>query len=112
MCMTAPPSQELWVARWAKLAGVPQDVIRNAKAQLAHLEGSASPSAPAPEHVHEPAPKAVKQPASAETVYQGDMFAMAEPSAVEEALQQLDVDGLSPRDALNQLYELRALLKK
>jgi DNA mismatch repair protein MutS len=40
------------------------------------------------------------------------MFAMAEPSAVEEALQQLDVDGLSPRDALNQLYELRALLNK
>ncbi|OZC35654.1 DNA mismatch repair protein MutS [Marinobacter vinifirmus] len=106
------PASQSYGLQVAKLAGVPQDVIRNAKAQLAHLEGSASPSAPAPEHVHEPAPKAVKQPTSAETVYQGDMFAMAEPSAVEEALQQLDVDGLSPREALNQLYELRALLKK
>jgi len=45
-------------------------------------------------------------------VYQGDMFASIEPSAVEEALMALDLDGLSPRDAINQLYELKELMRK
>ncbi len=36
------------------------------------------------------------------------MFAMAEPSVVEQALEKLDLDGITPpRDALNQLYELK-----
>ena len=109
------PASQSYGLQVAKLAGVPQDVIRNAKAQLAHLEGSAGPSnettggaAATPS----PAPKTAKQPAAVESVFQGDMFASAEPSVVEDALQQLDIDGLSPRDALNQLYELKALLAK
>jgi DNA mismatch repair protein MutS len=40
------------------------------------------------------------------------MFAMAEPSVVEQALEKLDLDGITPRDALNQLYELKGLLAK
>ena len=40
------------------------------------------------------------------------MFASLEPSAVEEALKDMDLDGLTPRDAMNQLYELKALMKK
>jgi len=39
------------------------------------------------------------------------MFASAEPSAVEEALQSFDLDDLSPREAMNRLYELKKLLK-
>ena len=47
-----------------------------------------------------------------EPVMQGDMFASLEPSKVEETLAKLDVDGLTPRDALNRLYELKELLNK
>jgi DNA mismatch repair protein MutS len=43
---------------------------------------------------------------------QADMFASLEPSKVEECLADLDVDGLTPRDALNRLYELKELLGK
>ncbi|MBN7769751.1 DNA mismatch repair protein MutS [Marinobacter daepoensis] len=108
------PASQSYGLQVAKLAGVPQDVIRNAKAQLAHLEGleaSASPS-PAPTQVEEPSQHTPRQSTDDNTAFQGDMFAMAEPSAVEQALETLDLDSLTPRDALNQLYELKGLMEK
>ncbi|MFO7529635.1 MAG: DNA mismatch repair protein MutS [Marinobacter sp.] len=108
------PASQSYGLQVAQLAGVPQDVIRNAKAQLTHLEGSASPSAPVtdqapeqPESGHSGARQRVSEP-----VFQGDMFASLEPSAVEEALKKLDLDDLTPREALNRLYELRDLMDK
>ncbi|HBF92359.1 MAG TPA: DNA mismatch repair protein MutS, partial [Marinobacter adhaerens] len=91
-----------------------QDVIRNAKTQLSHLEGSASPAAPAASAAEQGNNASLAKPATKvnESVYQGDMFASLEPSAVEEALKDMDLDGLTPRDAMNQLYELKALMKK
>ncbi|MEE3168992.1 MAG: hypothetical protein VX324_02575, partial [Pseudomonadota bacterium] len=82
-----------------------------AKAQLSHLEGSASPATPGSQDKTRPAP-APAAPTASEPVYQGDMFASLEPSAVEEALKALDVDDLTPREAMNRLYELKELLKK
>jgi DNA mismatch repair protein MutS len=101
------PASQSYGLQVAKLAGVPQDVIRHAKAQLAHLEGSAEPVAPMLNARQEP-PAGVKEPVN--TAFQGDMFAVAEPSKVEEALSGMDLDGLSPREALNRLYELRELM--
>ena len=110
------PASQSYGLQVAKLAGVPQDVIRNAKTQLAHLEGleAGSNPSPAPASVNEPKPAApsATKTASVDAVYQGDMFAMAEPSVVEQALEKLDLDGITPRDALNQLYELKGLLAK
>ncbi|PTB91780.1 hypothetical protein C9993_11820, partial [Marinobacter sp. Z-F4-2] len=79
-----------------------------------NLEGSASPKAPA-DMGGEPqkdTPRTKPATQVSEPVYQGDMFASIEPSAVEDALKELDLDGLTPRDAMNQLYELKALMKK
>ncbi|MDO3722754.1 DNA mismatch repair protein MutS [Marinobacter sp. chi1] len=106
------PASQSYGLQVAKLAGVPQDVIRNAKNQLTHLESSTVPAGgEAP--VAQPAPKAeAKQPTASEPSFQGDMFASLEPSAVEEALKSVDVDGLTPREALNRLYELKELLGK
>lgn len=106
------PASQSYGLQVAQLAGVPQDVIQHAKAQLAHLEGSAGPAA----EPQKAEPAAIQTPAPAANVadhsaFQSDMFASMEPSDVERALQKLDVDGLSPRDALNQLYELKALLR-
>ncbi|WP_372986656.1 DNA mismatch repair protein MutS [Marinobacter sp.] len=112
------PASQSYGLQVAQLAGVPQDVIRNAKAQLTHLEGSATPSAPVTNRVPEPAESGhsesqagVRQTVS-EPVLQGDMFASLEPSAVEQALKKLDLDDLTPREALNRLYELRDLINK
>ncbi|WP_166255172.1 DNA mismatch repair protein MutS [Marinobacter salicampi] len=91
------PASQSYGLQVAKLAGVPAGVIANAKQQLRQLEGSASPAAPLKTRQQEPV-----------TVLQGDMFASAGPSAVEAALEALDVDDLSPRQALERLYELKA----
>ena len=93
------PASQSYGLQVAKLAGVPAGVISNARAQLKHLEGSAGPQQPA-----RPEP-------AASAVMQGDMFASLEPSAVEKALAQLDLDDLSPRQALETLYRLRDQLK-
>jgi len=103
------PASQSYGLQVAKLAGVPQSVIGNAKAQLKLLEGSAAPAATKPASVAEAGHRQLAAPSKA--VYQGDMFSSAEPSAVEEALQDLDLDGLSPREAMNRLYELKGLLK-
>lgn len=103
------PASQSYGLQVAKLAGVPQSVIGNAKAQLKLLEGSAAPAATKRASVAEAGHRHPAAPSKA--VYQGDMFSSAEPSAVEEALQDLDLDGLSPRGAMNRLYELKELLK-
>ncbi|MDY6814627.1 MAG: DNA mismatch repair protein MutS [Pseudomonadota bacterium] len=112
------PASQSYGLQVAQLAGVPQDVIRNAKAQLNHLEGSATPGAPVtgrvpeqPESGHCGSQAGARQTVS-EPVFQGDMFASPEPSAVEEGLKKLDLDDLTPREALNRLYELRDLMDK
>ncbi|MBW4936004.1 DNA mismatch repair protein MutS [Marinobacter sp. F4206] len=108
------PASQSYGLQVAKLAGVPQDVIRNAKGQLAHLEGSATPTAPASQAPANKAPESL--PASSgrtsDPIMQGDMFASLEPSAVEETLKSLELDDLTPREALNRLYELKELLVK
>jgi DNA mismatch repair protein MutS len=38
------------------------------------------------------------------------MLAVAEPSAVEEQLRTLDLDGMSPREAMDALYQLKGML--
>jgi len=109
------PASQSYGLQVAKLAGVPQEVIRNAREQLSHLEGSAAPANPLPaQAATAPAePDKRTRPARvSEPVMQGDMFASLEPSKVEETLAKLDVDGLTPRDALNRLYELKELLNK
>ncbi|WP_375176542.1 DNA mismatch repair protein MutS [Marinobacter mobilis] len=102
------PASQSYGLQVAKLAGVPQGVILNAKAQLSQLEGSATPAASGRE------PQAAvlaAAPVTDSPAFQGDMFSSLEPSEVEQTLSSLDLDDLTPRDALNQLYELKKMLK-
>jgi DNA mismatch repair protein MutS len=94
-----PASQSYGLAV-AQLAGVPPEVVRRARALLAQLEQRAAASEP-----------------------QLDLFAAAEGAAAPEAevsieppadelrerLAAVDVDALSPREALALLYELKGL---
>ncbi|HEV8077639.1 MAG TPA: DNA mismatch repair protein MutS, partial [Marinobacter sp.] len=111
------PASQSYGLQVAKLAGVPVEVIRNAKAQLANLEGAhATPDTKRsttdfPQELpHKGTPRAA---AIADAkAFQGDMFARLEPSALELALSALDLDDLTPRQALDHLYQLKQQLEK
>jgi len=87
------PADRSYGVQVAKLAGVPKRVVERARAVLARLEaGKASRIDPETLSLFEAAPAAI------------------EPSAVEAALAALDPDALTPREALEALYRLKALL--
>jgi DNA mismatch repair protein MutS len=96
------PANQSFGLQVAALAGLPKPVIADARRTLAMLEkgmhtaasgsgasGSGKLDAPSP---------------------QLGLFAPAAPSAVERALEAIDPDALAPREALETLYRLKALL--
>jgi DNA mismatch repair protein MutS len=93
------PADRSYGVQVAKLAGVPPAVVARAREVLERLEGqTASPARlndlPLFAAAAEPVPPA----------YAG-------PSEVELALADLDLDGMSPREAMDALYRLRGLAK-
>jgi DNA mismatch repair protein MutS len=74
----------------AQLAGLPRPVLHRAREVLAELEGEGrgGQARPRPE------------PAVQMSLFGGD-------SGVEEELKKIDLDGLTPLDALQKLYELK-----
>ena len=90
------PADRSYGVQVAKLAGVPPAVVARAREVLERLETQAS----SPARLEDLPLFAPAAPAS---------VAEAGPSAVEEALASLDVDGMSPREALEALYRLKAL---
>lgn len=88
----------------AQLAGVPPAVIARAKSKLGSLESAEQAVAPT-DKVN---PGGSFASASAHA-FQSDMFAQ-EPSPLEKQVEQLSLDDLTPRQALDKLYELQALL--
>ncbi|APX62582.1 DNA mismatch repair protein MutS [Acinetobacter schindleri] len=87
----------------AKLAGIPASVIREAQNRLRILEKQhhTKPQSPQPDLF------AIEQ---VETVVER-IIEVEKPSAALELLEDIDVDSLSPREALQQLYALKDLLK-
>ena len=83
----------------AALAGVPQSVIKLAKQKLHQLEKlSAQNGDQQIQHL-----RVLNQ-------YQGELAFEAEPDALREAIEQLDPDELSPKQALAYLYQLKKML--
>ena len=83
----------------AALAGVPQSVIKLAKQKLHQLEKlSAQNGNQQIQHL-----RALNQ-------HQGELAFEAEPDALHEAIEQLDPDELSPKQALAYLYQLKKML--
>jgi DNA mismatch repair protein MutS len=85
------PANQSYGLQVAQLAGVPSDVIKLAKNKLVELENQAI------SNHHESG--------------QFEMFS-DRPHPVIEQLQDLDVDSLSPKDALNLLYSLKNDVEK
>ncbi|MEO1201541.1 MAG: DNA mismatch repair protein MutS, partial [Pseudomonadota bacterium] len=89
------PANQSYGLQVAALAGVPPDVIRRARGYLATLEAyrKADSSDPQTELV-------LTLPAEA---------AEAAPDELREAVNELDPDSMSPRDALDALYRLKEI---
>ncbi len=79
----------------AKLAGVPQKVIKRAKVVLTELEKSVNK----PTLTYQPEPDGQIS------------FADQQNHAAVEKLRKMDVDSMTPREALEARYELKAILK-
>jgi DNA mismatch repair protein MutS len=100
----AGPASQSYGLQVAQLAGVPQPVIRAARKHLARLEAQALDATPQLDLFAAPVADADDEPVA------------AAPAAVSPALQELlaalddvDPDALTPRQALEQLYQLKRL---
>ena len=90
------PANRSFGLQVAKLAGVPNGVLRAAQEKLNQLEREDSATA---------------TPSIAQAVQltpQNDLFAGSAPHPAVDLLQDLDVDELTPRQALDLLYKLKA----
>jgi len=85
------PANQSYGLQVAALAGVPGEAIRRARAYLENLER--------------------QREATGETAIQGSLplVPAPEPHPVVDALDAIDPDGLTPREALDKLYELKRL---
>jgi DNA mismatch repair protein MutS len=92
------PADRSYGVQVAKLAGVPTTVVARARQVLDRLEREqASPA------------RLDDLPLFAAAAEPAHVF-VAEPSAVDRALAELDLDGMSPREAMDALYRLKGLL--
>jgi DNA mismatch repair protein MutS len=93
------PANQSYGLQVAALAGVPKDVIRRAKAYLGSLESMQAA------HVQSPQASLPLGPLPK----QAEPESNDEPDALREALDRVDPDNMSPREALEALYELKQL---
>ena len=89
------PANQSYGIQVAKLAGVPNDVIARAKVKLAELEANRQQFSVPPE------------------VKQNDLFTKVRaPSKLEQQLNTIDPNELTPKQALDALYQLKKILNK
>ncbi len=89
------PASQSYGLQVARLAGVPREVVKLAREKLVALENSSAAVADAKSSDH-----------------QLGLFRQEPPDPALEALATLDPDGLTPKEALEQLYRLKGLMKK
>jgi DNA mismatch repair protein MutS len=99
----AGPASQSYGLQVAQLAGVPQGVIKAARKHLARLESQALDTTPQLDLFALPCVEPEQEPPAA-----GAAPSVAA-SALLEALADIDPDALTPRAALEQLYQLKRL---
>ncbi|WP_422133651.1 DNA mismatch repair protein MutS [Endozoicomonas sp. ALD040] len=97
------PASQSYGLQVAQLAGVPRNVVSQARSRLQQLEEGSTDQA-----MRQP-PKQAKKGCH-ENPTQADMFAASQPHPAVEALKDLNPDNLSPRQALGLLYDLKSLI--
>ena len=107
------PASQSYGLQVAKLAGIPREVINLAKHQLEQLEAKnhlAESQKVSQQQSQIKSQNKSQKGNQKETVPQADFFANERNHELEERLKQITPDDLSPKDALNLLYELKKLL--
>ncbi len=89
------PASQSYGIQVAKLAGIPTSVLQSARQKLQELDS-----------------KDLHQKANSPQAAQGQLMFDTPPSKIELHLAELDIDGLSPRQAMDQLYLLKNLLNE
>ncbi|MDG1694356.1 MAG: DNA mismatch repair protein MutS [Porticoccaceae bacterium] len=87
------PANQSYGLQVAKLAGIPQEVVKLAKIELQRLEQKNLASDAKQQH----------KPSTPQT----DLFASPEPSELDTMMEDIQPDELSPKDALDTLYKLK-----
>ena len=90
------PANQSYGLQVAQLAGVPKAIVRNARKYLSKIEAGNAPATAAQGNLFAPATATVE----------------ATPHPLVDALADLRPDELSPREALEKLYALKALSEK
>jgi DNA mismatch repair protein MutS len=93
------PASQSYGLQVAKLAGIPKEVVNLAKRELQSLEKKSLN-----QDVGQSA-KSVPENSTPQT----DLFAINEPSELEQMMDDIEPDELSPRDALDAIYKLKRL---
>jgi DNA mismatch repair protein MutS len=107
------PASQSYGLQVAQLAGVPPGVIRAARKHLARLESQALDATPQLDLFAAPSDEAQADDgntdAPAQAQAQASMQYVAAPSPALDLLDEIDPDALTPREALERLYELKRL---
>ncbi len=89
------PANQSYGLQVARLAGVPREVVALAREKLIALENGSAEMAD-----------------RTSTDHQLGLFQTEAPDPLHEAVEELEPDNLSPKEALEQLYRLKGLVKK
>jgi DNA mismatch repair protein MutS len=95
------PASQSYGLQVAQLAGVPQPVIRAARKHLASLEAQSLQSTPQFD--------LFAGGSNDRAEVRSDDMPIAQPSAVDDAVAEINPDALTPREALDALYRLKEL---
>ena len=87
------PANQSYGLQVAALAGVPRDVIKQAKQKLAQLENAS----------------VTQQQFVTNSSVQNDMFADKQDDELQRALDAINLDDITPKEALDALYKLKEL---
>ncbi|HEX8604107.1 MAG TPA: DNA mismatch repair protein MutS [Pseudoduganella sp.] len=105
------PASQSYGLQVAQLAGVPQTVIKAARKHLARLEAQALDATPQLDLFAAPRADTDDEPAAAVEAAATVPAAAEDPQLAQllAALDELDPDAMSPREALDRLYQLKRL---
>ena len=108
------PASQSYGLQVAQLAGVPREVIGHAKHKLKELEVITGIEIKA-SHTHTDTKGKTKKSTVEEkpSVYppqQADLFLQAEQNALKHTIEALDLDNMTPLEAMNMLYKLKSQL--
>jgi DNA mismatch repair protein MutS len=108
------PASKSYGLQVAQLAGIPDEVVREAKNQLHLLENGEHPHAIKSSNVSQETPSSLPpshQGRGDQPALQSSLFDVL-PNPALEALKKINPDSLSPREALEQLYRLKEIYSK